>query len=203
MGRQSNDEDEVMSNYFEELNKINCSDKVEKKGGFSYLSWPFAVGELLKKHPDATWRVFENSEGSPYFQTPTGSYVKVGATVNGVERIQWHPVLNHQNKVIHEPDAFQINTSIQHGLVKAIALHGLGLYIYAGEDLPEGEEAPKQAITPTAGAWESMSQEDQTFLQKIADEVVLLLNEGDAINAYAHIAAQKLGAEEGVALWSR
>lgn len=193
-----------MDNYFSELNKVDCSKHVEKKGKFSYLSWPFAVGELLKRHPDATWRVFENPDGLPYFKTETGYYVKVGATVNSVERVQWHPVLTQGNKTDWEPDAFQINTSIQRGLVKAIALHGLGLYIYAGEDLPEGDgAAPQEPITPTGGAWEAESEESRAFLQKVANEVLLMMKEGDDINAYNHILEQKFGAEEYTAFWTR
>lgn len=130
-------------NVFEELNSVNCSANVEKKGGFSYLSWPFAVGELLKRHPDSTWLAYE-FDGCPYKDTPAGCFVKVGVTVNGIERTQWHPVLDNTNRTIKEPNAFQVNTSIQRALVKAIALHGLGLYIYAGEDLPSGSTDPAE-----------------------------------------------------------
>lgn len=125
-----------VTNYFTRLSAIDCSQYVEKKGKFSYLSWSFAVSELLKKHPDATWRVIEDPRGWPFWQTDCGYFVKVGVTVNGIERIQCHPVLDNNNRPISSPNSFQINTSIQRGLVKAIALHGLGLYIYAGEDLP-------------------------------------------------------------------
>lgn len=127
-----------MSNYFEELSKVDCSKHVEKKGKFTYLSWTYAVAELLKRHPEATWRVIEDEHGWPFWQTVCGYFVKVGVTVNGVERVQVHPILDGNNKPIAEPNAFHVNTSIQRGLVKAIALHGLGLYIYSGEDLPDG-----------------------------------------------------------------
>ena len=146
-----------MSNYFEELAGVDVSAHVEKKGGFDYLSWPFAVSELLKRHPDATWTVYD-FDGSPYKQTPAGCFVKVGVSVGGVERVQWHPVLNN-NKAVKEPDAFQVNTSIQRCLVKAIALHGLGLNIYSGEDVPNGDgsdEIKPRAVSEaplTAKGW--------------------------------------------------
>lgn len=124
-----------MSNYFTELAKINVSDHVEKKGKFSYLSWTFAVNELRKNHPDATWNV-ERFDGKPFMQTELGYFVEVSVTVNDIKLSQIHPVLDNRNNPIEKPSPFNINTSIQRCLVKAIALHGLGLYIYAGEDLP-------------------------------------------------------------------
>lgn len=124
-----------MANYFEVLNKVDCKNHVEKKGKFSYLSWPFAVAELKKKHPGATWEV-KKHDGMPYTETPAGCFVEVEVDVDGVKLSQIHPVLDNRNQTIKNPNAFQVNTSIQRCLVKAIALHGLGLYIYAGEDLP-------------------------------------------------------------------
>lgn len=124
-----------MTNYFTELAKINVSEHVEKKGKFSYLSWTFAINELRKKHEDATWKV-QRFDGKPFMQTELGYFVEVSVTVNGIELSQIHPVLNNRNMPIEKPTPFNINTSIQRCLVKAIALHGLGLYIYAGEDLP-------------------------------------------------------------------
>lgn len=125
-------------NLFEKLNKINVSDHVEKKGRFSYLSWPYAIAELRKAAPDATWETIK-FDGKPYCETNAGCFVEVAVTVNGITLSQIHPVLDNSNKTVKTPDAFQINTSIQRCLVKAIALHGLGLYIYAGEDLPEAD----------------------------------------------------------------
>lgn len=130
----------VTGNYFTELAGVDCSRHIEKKGRFSYLSWPFAIGELLKRHPDAEWRVIENADGWPYWTTPAGCFVKVGVTVNDTERVQIHPVLDQNNRTVDAPNAFQVNTSIQRALVKAIALHGLGLSIYAGEDVPESAD---------------------------------------------------------------
>lgn len=131
----------MTANYFTALNAVDCTEHIERKGGFSYLSWPFAVKELLSRHPDATWEVVEYN-GQPYCTTPAGCFVKVAVTVGGITRSQVHPVLNNNNQTVKEPNAFQINTSIQRALVKAIALHGLGLYIYAGEDIPSATQEP-------------------------------------------------------------
>ena len=128
------------NNVFNILDKVDVSAKSEKKGMFTYLSWAWAVRELLRVAPDATWEVHEwGMEGNrqPYMQTEAGCFVKVSVTVNGVTREQVHPVLDNRNKPIKTPAAFQVNTSIQRCLAKAIALHGLGLYIFAGEDLPD------------------------------------------------------------------
>ena len=130
-------------NTFEKLNKVDVSKFTEKKGKFNYLSWAHAVRELLKACPSATWEVhlFDNSDGTkqPYMKNGTGAYVQVSVDVDSVIRSQIHPVLDHRNNPIENPNAFQINTSIQRCLAKAIALHGLGLYIFAGEDLPEAD----------------------------------------------------------------
>ena len=127
------------TNYFARMNQINVNDHVEKKGQFSYLSWPYAVAQLRLADPAAYWEV-RRFDGLPYLKTETGYFVEVAVTVQGVTLSQIHPVLDGKNRPIFEPTAFDINTSIQRGLVKALALHGLGLYIYAGEDLPEGDK---------------------------------------------------------------
>ena len=123
------------TNYFTELDQVDVTKHIEKKGKFSYLSWAYAVRELKKRHPEATWVVHE-WEGVPFIGTECGFFVKVTVTVDGIDATQVHPVLNHQNKPIAAPDAFQINTSIQRCLAKCIALHGLGIHLFAGEDLP-------------------------------------------------------------------
>ncbi len=142
-----------MQNYFAHLNEINVSDHVEKKGQFSYLSWPFAVAQLRLADPAATWEV-KRFNGLPYLQSDAGVFVEVSVTVQGITLSQIHPVLDSKNRTILAPSVFDINTSIQRCLVKAIALHGLGLYIYAGEDLPESAKpetlsADQQALIQT------------------------------------------------------
>lgn len=138
-------------NYFTQLSAINVSAYVERKGNFSYLSWPFAVSQLRQFDPTATWEV-KRFEGLPYLVTELGVFVEVAVTVAGVTLSQIHPVLDSKNRPILAPSSFDINTSIQRCLVKAIALHGLGLSIYAGEDLPileASEDAPAAPAVPS------------------------------------------------------
>ena len=160
-----------MDNYFARLNQINVSAHIEKKGEFSYLSWPYAVAQLRLADPTAFWEV-RRFEGLPFLKTDTGYFVEVAVTVQGVTLSQIHPVLDGKNRPIFEPTAFDINTSIQRCLVKAIALHGLGLYIYAGEDLPEGESAkptpPKAPVAPINGSRASPAQ--LRYVERLIDE---------------------------------
>jgi len=137
-------------NAFRKLFQIPVTEYVEKKGQFSYLSWPFAVAQLRLADPSATWEV-RRFDGLPYLQTDAGVFVEVAVSVQGITLSQIHPVLDGRNQPILAPSAFEINTSLQRCLVKAIALHGLGLNIYAGEDLPD-------LLKDTAGGVSTLSQ---------------------------------------------
>ena len=138
------------SNTFRSLFQIDVSKYVEMKGQFSYLSWPFAVAQLRLADPSAYWEV-RRFDGLPYLNTELGFFVEVAVTVQGVTLSQIHPVLDNKNRPILAPSPFDINTSIQRSLVKAIALHGLGLNIYAGEDLPDLHEGAEPPKTPLFG----------------------------------------------------
>ena len=139
-----------MSNYFTTLNNINVNGKTEQKNGLTYLSWAWAWGEVKKLYPDATYTIYENAEGWNYHTDGKTCWVKTGVTVNGLEHIEYLPVMDFRNKSIpaNNVTSFDVNKAIQRSLTKAVARHGLGLYIYAGEDLPEAEqpeaEQPKQ-----------------------------------------------------------
>lgn len=136
-----------MENYFAELNALNVGDKIEKKNGLSYLSWAWAWGEVKKLHPDAQYRIYENADGWNYHTDGRTCWVKTGVTVAGIEHIEYLPVMNNRNKSIpvEEVTSFDVNKAIQRSLTKALARHGLGLYIYAGEDLPEdAQKAAKE-----------------------------------------------------------
>jgi len=133
-----------MDNYFDRLSKIDVSQHVERKGEFAYLSWSYAVQQLRLADPTACWEV-RRFDGLPYLKTETGFFVEVAVTVQGVTLSQIHPVLDADNRPLAAPTCFEINTSIQRALVKAIALHGLGLSIYAGEDLPGSDKAPSES----------------------------------------------------------
>lgn len=134
-----------MENYFATLNKINVSDKTEKKNGLTYLSWAWAWGEVKKLFPDSTYTIYENANGLFYHTDGKTCWVKTGVTVNGIEHIEYLPVMDFRNASIplEKVNSFDVNKTIQRSLTKAVARHGLGLYVYAGEDLPE-EEAAKQ-----------------------------------------------------------
>jgi hypothetical protein len=137
-----------VSNYFSQLAAINVNEYVEKKGAFNYLSWAHAVAQLRQFDATATWEVMR-FDGKPYLETDLGFFVEVACTVQGITLSQIHPILDAKNRPILAPTCFEINTSIQRALVKAIAMHGLGLYIYAGEDLPAaGEEAKGEPPAP-------------------------------------------------------
>ena len=139
----------MSENYFAELYAINVNKYVEKKNGLSYVSWPFAWGEVKKLHPDATYTIYENADGLFYHTDGRTCWVKTGVTVNGIEHIEYLPVMDFKNRSIpvDQVTSFDVNKAIQRSLTKAVARHGLGLYIYAGEDLPESE-APEDKPVP-------------------------------------------------------
>ena len=135
-------------NYFQKMYSIDVSKWVEKKNGLSYVSWANAWGEIKKQHPDATYTIYENKDGWNYHTDGRTCWVKTGMMVQGIEHIEYLPVMDHRNASISadKVTSFDVNKAIQRSLTKAAARHGLGLYIYAGEDLPDdGEEKPVPA----------------------------------------------------------
>jgi len=150
-------EKEEKENYFIKLSKI--AGETEKKGSLNltYMSWAVAWAELKKVYPKSNYVVHENENGMPYFADETGAFVKVtvrvirnGPTMESDDFIPEHtvllPVMDYSNKSIQKEKltVMDINKAIQRALVKAIAMHGLGLYVYKGEDLPEDTEKPAQ-----------------------------------------------------------
>lgn len=128
-----------------ELLKINVNDHIEKKNGLSYLSWAWAWAEVLKIDPTARYTVHEY-DGLPLVYLKDGSaMVKVSVEIKGDIKTCLLPVLDHRNKPIENPNSFAVNTSIMRCLAKCIAIHGLGLYVYGGEDLPEAEREEMDA----------------------------------------------------------
>lgn len=127
---------------FTKLYATDVSEKIEKKNGLSYLSWPYAWAEIKKAVPDATYTIYEReAEFGPvnYFTDGMTCWVKTGITLNGLEHIEMLPVMDFRNQSIPfaKVTSTDVNKAIQRSLTKAAARHGLGLYIYAGEDLPE------------------------------------------------------------------
>lgn len=157
------------SNYFTKLAAIDCSSKIEKKNGLSYLSWAWAWGELKKRYPASYYTIYENEKGYNYFTDGRTCWVKTGVTVvfnhaavmdengltisnNSLEHIEYLPVMDYKNNSIplERITSFDVNKTIQRSLTKAVARHGLGLYIYAGEDLPEETAKAAETVAPAA-----------------------------------------------------
>ena len=137
---------EQTTNYFRALNAIDVNDHVEQKANLTYLSWVWAWSEIKSMYPDTTYTVYENADGWNYHTDGKTCWVKTGVTCNGIEYIEYLPIMNHRNQSIPAANvtSFDVNKAIQRSLTKAIARHGLGLYIYAGEDLPEPEDGVKR-----------------------------------------------------------
>jgi hypothetical protein len=124
-----------------DLLKINVNGHTERKGNLTYLSWAWAWAEVLKIDPGAQWTAHE-WDNSPIMILRNGTaMVKVSVEIKGDIKTCILPVMDNRNRAIVDPDAFAVNSAIMRCLTKAIAMHGLGLYIYAGEDLPESEKA--------------------------------------------------------------
>ena len=140
---------EKKKSVFDVLNAIDCSEHIEVKDTgkmkLSYLSWAWAWSILKKNFPDATYTNYENEKGMFYHTDGRSAWVKTGVTINGIEHIEYLPVMDNRqcSILIDKITSTDVNKAIQRSLTKAVARHGLGLYIYAGEDLPEdvAEEA--------------------------------------------------------------
>lgn len=160
---------------FETLNNINVNEHIEKKNGLSYLSWAWAWANVKKCYPNATYTIYErdmiiDDRGNicpvNYFTDGKTCWVKTGVTINGVEHIEELYVMDFKNNSVplETIDSKMVNKTIQRSLTKALARHGLGLYIYAGEDLPEEEK--KQAVEEKAKADKAQQlKEERAFLK--------------------------------------
>lgn len=198
---------------YAELRQINVNTHIEKKNGLAYLSWAWAVDQLLQLDNNATWDYNEPK----WFGKTLMVFCSVKAF--GKTRTAQLPVMDFYNRAIADPDAYQVNTAMQRCLAKAISLHGIGLYIYAGEDVPQETEIkgktpatsraqkldhpvtpPKSKITPTAGAMDSFTKDEQDLLHLIAENLTHL-TETDQVEEASHI-YQSLSNEEKIAVWS-
>lgn len=142
---------------FETLSAINVSGKTEKKNGLTYLSWAYAWAEVKKLFPSATYKVYErDTQWGPvcYFTDGKTCWVKVGVTIEGLEHVEMLPVMNYKNQSIplDKVTSCDANKAIQRCITKAIARHGMALYIYAGEDLPECESQAQPVVKPVEKA---------------------------------------------------
>lgn len=187
-----------MSNY-QVLRAINVNAHTEKKNNLTYLSWAWAVDQLLMQDPAATW-----SYGEP---VRFGETLMVFCTVTafGKSMTSQLPVMDYRNKAIPNPDSMAVNTAMQRCLAKAIALHGLGLYIFAGEDVPEDDKVQKSTPKPsiikaTDGAGEELSEDDKQFIRDLSIEAIAAKEDGDV--AEAHRIYTSLNNEERVYMWT-
>ena len=132
---------------FEQLFEINVNEHVERKNGLQYLPWAYAWAEVKKLFPESTYKVYESENGCIYHTDGRTCWVKTSVTIVGLEHIEYLPVMDYKNKsiLLENVTSFDVNKTIQRSLTKALAWHGLGLYLYAGEDLPEIEI---EKITP-------------------------------------------------------
>ena len=141
---------EKKNDIFNTLFAVNVEDHVEEKNGLKYLAWAFAWAEVKKVYPRSFYTIYENADGRNYFDDGRTCWVKTGVTVvdgdYSLEHIEYLPVMDYKNASIpkEKVTSFDVNKSIQRSLTKACARHGLGLYIYAGEDLPEEEQQKKE-----------------------------------------------------------
>lgn len=134
--------EEKKANVFATLNAINVNEHTEKKGQLTYLSWAWAWTKVKENYPQAFYTIYENKDGLNYHTDGRTCWVKTGVTIEGIEHIEYLPVMDYQNRSIalDKVTSFDVNKAIQRSLTKAAARHGLGLYIYAGEDLPEEQQ---------------------------------------------------------------
>ncbi len=141
---------EKTKSVFEQLSELNLSSKTEKRGNLTYLSWSHAWGACKKLFPDMTRTVYESETGMNYFTDGSTAWVKVGVTIQGQEHIDYLPVMDMRNQSVPLANitSMQVNKTIQRSTVKALALHGLALNIYAKEDFPSESDSSMQAVKP-------------------------------------------------------
>ncbi len=196
----------------------NVNGHLEKKNGLSYLSWAWAWQEALKADADATYKV-EMFDGKCFMDINGTAMVFVTVTMFKKPMTCQLPVMDSSNKAIPlkgytavskygkeyrvECDAFAVNTAIMRCMTKALALHGLSLYIYAGEDLPEeGDKPEKVIISPTQGAQNDVPIEELRYLEELAIELIATCEQGDPKLAWERLEGENLDAEQKIALWT-
>lgn len=161
---------------FETLNTVDVNEHVEKKNGLTYLSWAWAWGELKKRYPASFYTIYHNKDDWNYFTDGHTCWVKTGVTVVDDDYIQEYieelPVMDFKNNSVPvgQVTSTQINKTIQRSLTKAIARHGLGLYIYAGEDLPEEDAAAKQQKLEVASVLGEVDKKIKTLIRTMTPE---------------------------------
>jgi hypothetical protein len=160
---------------FEQLSSLNLSSKTEKRGNLTYLSWAHAWAECKKLFPDMSRTVYESDTYMNYFTDGSTAWVKVGVTIQGQEHIDYLPVMDMRNQSVPLANitSMQVNKTIQRSTVKALALHGLALNIYAKEDFPSESDANMQAVKaqPKATAKVALVEGDANW-EKVSTFVI-------------------------------
>lgn len=140
----------VKDSVFGTLAAVNCNEHIEKKNNgkveLSYLSWAWAWHYIKSRYPNAYYTIYERQDGVPYWTDGRTAWVKTGVTIEGMEHIEYLPIMDYRNLSIplEKITSMDMNKAIQRSLTKAAARHGLGLYIYAGEDIPLSEAEAKE-----------------------------------------------------------
>ncbi len=186
----------------EMLLKKNVNEHVEKKNGLSYLSWAWAWAEALKADPKASYKI-EMFNCKCYMEINGTAMVFVTVTMFDKPMTCQLPVMDYRNKAILNPDAFAVNTAIMRCMTKALALHGLGLYLYSGEDVPEeGDKTEKIIISPTQGAQDNIPIDELRYLEEVAIELIAMCEQGDPREALVKLDEENLDNEQKLALWT-
>ena len=202
----------------EALLKKDVNSHTEKKNNLTYLSWAWAWAEALKADPQASFSV-QMFGDKCYMEINGTAMVWVTVTMFGKPMVCQLPVMDNFNRPITIEgvttinkygkevttilDSFNVNTAIMRCMTKALSLHGLGLYIYAGEDLPEeGDKPEKVVITPTQGAMDNIPIEELRYLEELAMELIATCEQGDPKAAWVKLEEQNLDGEQKIALWT-
>ena len=174
-----------------DLLKLDVNKHTEKKGNLTYLSWAWAWAEALKADPEAVYDVAIFGD-KPYMDINGTAMVCVTVKMLGMSKTCQLPVMDYRNKAIPKPDAFAVNTAIMRCMTKCLGLFGLGLYIYAGEDLPESS-------SPTKGA--EVNDKQMSQMHDVANSIIDHMNNDDVYGAYEEL-IQVIDHEEKIYLWS-
>jgi len=171
-----------MQNNFKKLSLISLEGKTDKKGKYAYLSWATAWSMIKMEYPDTQRTIYESEHtGLNFFTDGTTAYVKVGITVVGLEHIDYLPIMDFRNQSIpvEKITSMAVNTAIQRSTAKAIAMHGLGLTLWSGEDLT-------QTISP-----ETSGPASKTPVPKKSTHVELAIDDGNWVKVLKYVADNK------------
>lgn len=167
------------------LLELNVNDKTDKKNNLTYLSWAWAWAEFIKVYPESTYKIHKNEDSIPVFGNEHMGYmVYTSVTVEDITHEMWLPVMDYRNKAIKNPDMFDINKTVMRCLTKNLAMFGLGLYIYAGEDLPEQKELSdeeKEKIAKDNEQREFLKNFRKALLAQIKDLIVNKIDNFDNV----------------------